>query len=436
METKENKFNWMKNSISFKITVIGFLILILLIPANMVKNLVLERQLRMREVQNEISQKWGGNQTIAGPVITVPCVYQPDKKEDKPVTYYITILPDKLDITGKLIPEKRHRGIFDVIVYKSDIEIKSKFNISDFDELYKGYSIKWHRAILVTGVTDTRGIQQNIMYNINGKQTETQPGTSFCSQFNSGVNARVDLSQKKEFDVTCKLNVNGSGLFSVLPLGHETTFYIESDWAHPQFDGSFLPDSEFVSDTGFTARWKVLQHNRNYPQHWLSTRNISNSEMGVELIEEVDIYQKSTRAVKYAVLFILLTFLVFFFTEVIIRKRAHPVQYLMTGAALVVFFSLLIALSEHIHFNLAYMVAASTIILMITFFTQGIFKERKVTITVFGVLAILFIFLFTILQVADYSLIMGNIGLVIILAVIMFISRKVDWFHEKETMNE
>jgi inner membrane protein len=201
---------------------------------------------------------------------------------------------------------------------------------------------------------------------------------------------------------------------------------------HPQFDGAFLPDTRHVSDTGFEAQWKILEHNRNIPQQSYGEMDLYNSSFGVELIRPVDIYQTSERAVKYSILFIILTFLVFFFTEVLIKKRAHPVQYLMAGAALCVFFSLLIALSEHIGFTISYLIASSAIILMISLYTHTVFKLGKVSLMVGGVLVVLFAFLFVALQLEDYSLLFGNIGLVLILAVVMYVSRKVDWFNDKK----
>jgi len=438
METAESKTQWFKNSISFKLLVIGFLVLILLIPSAMIKNLVTERQQRMRDTEAEVTSKWGNAQSISGLVLTVPCEYL--VTENKVTSYrvsYLNILPDKLDVKVKLIPETRYRGIFKVTVYRSVMEISGKFDtIKPEEGLINNCNMLWDKAFVVAGIADPRGINENVKFNINGTNLNARPGTMNSPLFQSGISTPYAVKIGDKIDFSFQLDLNGSGMFSVLPLGMETKVDMISDWAHPQFDGAFLPDSRHVTDTGFTAHWKILEHNRNIPHQSFGEITLYDSAFGVQLIKPVDIYQTSTRAVKYSVLFIILTFLVFFFTEVLVKKRAHPVQYLMAGAALCIFFSLLIALSEHTGFNLAYLIASTVIVLMTTLYAHTVFKMPKVSIIVCGVLAVLFSFLFVVLQLEDYSLLFGNIGLVVILGVVMFVSRKVDWFNDKKVQEQ
>jgi inner membrane protein len=434
METQNNnnKIHWLKNSIGLKISVIGFIILLLLVPSGMIKDLMRERQTRWKEANEEVTGKWGEQQTIAPIVLTVPCIETIQTKDGKiQTTKYLNILPDELNISGTIMPKKLKRGIFGILVYNSKFKVKGKFGRLQVPEKYNDLELLWNKSFVTIGITDTRGINENVTITINGNTFVTMPGTSDCELFKTGVHATLSFNPEIDHSFEYSMDVNGSGLFSLLPLGKVTKVKLVSDWPHPMFDGSYLPKNREVSDSGFVAEWSVLEHNRDFPQMWLGKASIFHSALGVELIEAVDVYQKSMRAVKYSMLFIILTFLVFLFSELIINRKAHPIQYIMVGAALSIFFSLLIALSEHIHFNMAYLIASIVIISMITLFAKSVFQHTRVSAVVFLVLTILFSFLFVILQLSDYSLILGNIGLLIALAAIMYVSRKIDWYKGK-----
>ena len=434
METTENKFSWLKNSVSLKITVIGIIILLMLIPSGLIKNLMNERQYRLKESFNEVTSKWGGRQEINGLVITVPCIETIGKGEKKTYyTRYLHILPDQLNVTGNISPEKLHRGIFNVLVYNTKLNINGWFDPASLpDYQYSGCEILWDKAKISLGITDPKGINKNILIKWNSKDINVVPGIENCRLIDKGVHFSAKINPKEKYNFSFQLDINGSGLLQIVPVGKETNVHLSSIWEHPQFDGAYLPKNRNINDKGFIADWTVLEHNREFPQIWFDNSNVYQSSFGVELIEPVDIYQKSIRAVKYSMLFIILTFLVFLFSELILNKKAHPIQYIMVGAALCVFFSLLIALSEHIHFNLAYIIASVTIISMISLFSMSVFQNTKISIIVSVILVLLFSFLFVILQLMDYSLIIGNIGLVIVLAIIMYVSRKIDWYKEKE----
>jgi len=200
--------------------------------------------------------------------------------------------------------------------------------------------------------------------------------------------------------------------------------------------GSFLPDDHHITDTGFTAKWKILQLNRNYPQLWEDDKvDTLDSDFGVSLIIPVDNYRKSMRSVKYAILFVALTFLLFFFAEYIHKTKIHPVHYLLVGIALTVFYTLLTALSEQIPFSWAYLIASAVIVVMIALFTQSLYKNRRVSLTVALSLTALYLFLFVILQMTDYALLFGSIGLVLVLAIVMYFSRKIDWYENGKSRN-
>jgi inner membrane protein len=258
------------------------------------------------------------------------------------------------------------------------------------------------------------------------------PGMKRTDISESGIHAPVDFTEGQENRFEFDIDLNGSRSLGFIPLGKETNVKVTSTWNDPSFSGAFLPDDRKIDENGFRASWNILQLNRNFPQNWINDDySVSESAFGVELITPVDNYQKSDRSVKYAILFIGLTFLVFFFAEVMTKTRIHPVHYLLTGFAVVIFYSLLTALSEHISFNVAYLVSAVVIISMVGVFSKSLYGKWQVTLSVISCLAALYVFLFVILQLTDYSLLLGNIGLVIILAIVMYFSRKIDWYSHR-----
>jgi inner membrane protein len=214
------------------------------------------------------------------------------------------------------------------------------------------------------------------------------------------------------------------------PVGKVTDVRLSSAWPNPSFNGAFLPDRRRVGDTGFTANWNVLHLNRNYPQLWTSNKyDISGSAFGIDLLLPVDSYQKTYRSIHYAILFIGFTFLVFFFIEVLNKIFIHPMQYLLVGVALIVFYTLLLAISEHLHFNLAFILSALATLFLIGGYVRAILRSARLTMLISGILTILYAFIFVIIQLQDYALLIGSIGIFIILALVMYFSRKIDWYH-------
>jgi inner membrane protein len=317
-----------------------------------------------------------------------------------------------------------------VIAYNTKLTFKGKFGVIDFSEWkINKKDILWDEAYLSLGIADMRGVNRSIRIEWNDSVLNVSPGLKNSYIMTSGVTAGIPAVNSNACEFTFEMDLNGSHYLNFVPLGKETNVHLQSTWNTPSFDGAFLPDKRNITDTGFVAHWNVLQLNRNYPQKWIDNKyDVDDSEFGVRLLFPVDAYQKAMRSVKYSLLFITLTFLVFFFSEVLIRKRIHFIQYLLVGVALIIFYSLLIALSEHIDFNLAFLISSLAIVGMVTIFTNSIFQNKLVTISILLVLVALYIFLFTILQLADYSLLLGNIGLFVVLVLVMYFSRKIDWF--------
>ena len=330
--------SWLRNSITVHLLSVGILILILLIPASMIQDLIREREYRMQDAINEVSSKWGGQQTVAGPILTVPYYKYSKDNYDRLVKTidYAHFLPEEINIEGSIAPEMRYRGIYEVVVYSSVMNVKGKFKKPDFSEWSTSENdIVWKDAFLSLGISDMRGIKENVLIKWNENSIALNPGIETKDVLESGLSARIPFdpadSISSVFDFSFNLNLNGSKLLNFVPVGKENNIKISSSWASPSFDGSFLPDERNITESGFDAKWKVLHLNRNYPQQWKgNAQRILDSEFGVTLLLPVDEYQKTTRSAKYAIMFIALTFLIFFFVEILNKKRIHPVQYLVS----------------------------------------------------------------------------------------------------------
>lgn len=437
----ERANTWVKNSVVIRMITIGILILLLLIPVNMIRELIREREFRQADAIREVSSKWGEAQTLVGPVLTVPYTnYTKVYGEDGQFKLvesreYAHFLPDQLSINGAVFPEMRYRGIYEVIVYQSKLQINGTFSFPDFEEWNMDPdNIIWNDAFVSLGLSDLRGIQEEVSFSWQQETYDFSPGIETNEVISNGISSRVaiqaDDSGEDDLAFSLDLNFNGSSSLNFVPLGKTTQVTLESEWTDPSFDGAFLPDSRKVNEAGFEATWDVLHLNRPYPQRFRGqTTGIYASAFGVSLIVPVDEYQKSMRSAKYAALFITLTFLIFFFVQILNKIRIHPIQYIMVGLALCVFYTLLIALSEHLPFNLSYLISSVAIIVMVTLYARVISKNNRTTQIIALILAILYLCIFSIIQMQDYALLMGSIGLFIVLAIVMYLSRKIDWYN-------
>jgi inner membrane protein len=278
-----------------------------------------------------------------------------------------------------------------------------------------------------------------------GRKLPLDAGVGAAHDLRSGLSARLPAGafvDGKPAHFSFQLKLKGSKTLAFVPVGKTTTVSLESAWPSPKFYGAFLPEAREVGGKGFTARWKVLDINRDFPQQWAGEECSQNSEgedchrrsgtFGVELMIPVDHYSSATRAVKYAVLYVFFAFLVFFLVESRSGKKLHPVQYLMVGAGIVLFYLLLLALSEHIAFGAAYFVASLAIVGVIGGYTHGVFQRNSTTAVVSSTLSGLYGFLYTLLRLEDYSLLLGSFGLLAALAAVMYMTRQMDWYRVPE----
>lgn len=448
-----------KSSLSLKMFVIGFLIAILMIPIGMIAFLAEERENRQAEAFREVSGKWGNEQTITGPILSIPFKDKTELAASEgalvgEIIRYAHFLPEELNIKGRIDPEKRKRGIYEVAVYNANLEMSGRFLAPDFSQWDIAESdILYDQAFITLGIPDLRGIKENFNLEWGSKTYPFTPGVKSSDVAALGVNADIDLSanSKDGNDFKIAFSLNGSRDIYFSPLGRTTNAELSSAWLDPSFQGAFLPESYTIGKDGFNAAWKVLELNRGFPQKFIGQLSaldlpaqlkysekmptvsqagvINGSNFGVRLLVVADEYQETVRALKYAIMLLVLTFLVLFFYEAMRGARVHPLQYILIGLALALFYLLLLSLSEYIGFKSAYLLSVLTIVSLITLYSKSIFKAWRPAFLEALILVFIYGFIFVILQLEDYSLLAGALGLLAILACVMYISRKIDWYN-------
>ncbi|MDX1627502.1 MAG: cell envelope integrity protein CreD [Fulvivirga sp.] len=438
METNENKTiltkiqEGLKQSVTLKIVTITIIVLLLLIPHAMVESLIEERESYRNAANTEVKEKWGSEQVLTGPFITIPYkkVFKSKEGEITYTTQYAHFLPQKLDISGQIEPEIRSRGIYEVVLYNGKLGVKGHFEKPDFAAWGIDPSlIQWEDALLSMGISDLAGIQKKITIQWNGLPREISPGLLNHEVATAGVHTAVSFSEAETYPFSFQLDINGSDGLLATPVGKITTVNIASSWPDPSFDGRFIPDQHNISDDGFTASWKVFDLNRNYPQQWQGdSQSLAASAFGLNFLLPVDEYQKNMRSAKYAVLIIALTFLMFFLVEILNKKRFHPIQYALVGLTITVFYVLLLSFTEHLGFNTAYFLASVLTIGLIVIYVRAVFSSKRLTIMAGTSLIVIYFFIYVILQLQDYSLLVGSVGLFIALGILMLLSRKIDWY--------
>ena len=436
----------MRHSVMARLGVMGGLALVLMIPLLWVLSTVSERASRRDAAAKEISSTWGGWQVVGGPVIAVPyeTTWTDGSGRVQRSLQHAFVLPRDLQFDARLNTETRKRGIFEVPVYRATVRVTGTFVRPSLDFLKPvPERIDWDRATLQIGVRDPRGIVRRSVVTWRGQQVPLGGGTLDVGLFQSGLSAALpllaDAPLNSELPFEFTLEFNGTRDFHVLPSAQETRVSLASGWAHPSFSGAPLPETRDITARGFTARWSVQDFGRPYPARW-STFDMNREQLasqaqasafGVSLIQPVDIYQQAERAVKYAVLFIVLTFLLFFLWEVFSAALLHPMQYTFVGFAICLFYLLLLSISEHTGFDVAYTVSSTVTIVLIAGYAKAVLGGARPAASVFAALVTLYGFLYLLLRLEDYALLAGSIGLFLILSVVMFITRRMDWYEIK-----
>ncbi|MFD2824101.1 cell envelope integrity protein CreD [Lacinutrix iliipiscaria] len=447
-----NKFgNWIRTSITARMLMIGFLTIVLLVPLSFIESLITERASRQQNVVNEINEKWGKEVLIYGPALKIPYkIFQQKMVTDKvtkKVVYetiedinYAYFFPKELDIKGTIKPEKKSYGIYTTAVYQSHMDVSGTFTKPDFSDLeVKDEHILWDKSKIIIQTSNLKGVNNQVAINLNQNQYDFESKYNGSNHHNTNQVALhtleskhlqiKDLPKDKTVAFNMNLNINGSKQIRFIPIGKETKAEISSNWKTANFFGQFLPyNDDKINDNGFHAKWKVLDINRPFSQQYFNyLPDLKDFAFGVNFMIPVDEYQKSERSAKYGFLVIGLTFLIFFLIQTMSKINIHPFQYLMIGLALTMFYTLLVSISEHSNFLKAYLIAGTSVIVLITLYSKSILKTLKFPLFIGLSLTALYTFIYVIIQLENYALLVGSIGLFLILTSVMYVSRKIDW---------
>lgn len=443
MEPSPQKTGFFQSNTA-RLIMVGLLTLILLIPLALVQDLISERAYRKHEVNESIASKWGSDVYLYGPIIRVPytvyeetvIVNQKTKAavtQKKPSTEFAYFFPESLNNKASVTTDKRSYGNYEAVVYTSKMKISGDYAAPDFSG--RGIpeaDIQWDKASVIIKTTNLKSIQDEVKISIGGKPLAFEP------VFNNSPNDSVDGLETGYFDArvlraqaktSYKLDISyrGSRQLMMVPIGKTTTVDMESNWNAPSFDGNFLPYKKGKND-GFPASWKILHVNRPFGQQTFGELpDLARFAFGVKFVIPVDEYQQNERAAKYGFLTIGLTFLVFFLIQMISKVRIHIFQYTMIGLALVMFYTLLLSITEHSSFLTAYLIAGTAVVALISLYSISILRKLKFCAFIAASLSALYAFIYVIIQLEDYALLFGSIGLFLILAAVMYFSRKIDW---------
>ena len=424
-----------------RVVVLGILVLVMLIPLAMIGDTVTERSERRYQVESEIAGLWGSNQTIGGPVLAVPYVTRSESTSpggtisQSEVHHLVYFLPEALEIHADVKAALRYRSIYETLVYGADVTVSGRFAAPAFaDWGVPPSDVLWSEATLSVGLTDLRGIR-SLGFTLDDQPVGFTPGLSKTQLFLSGLQARLPKAGAdfagRGHSFRLRLAVNGTGALEFLPLGSETKLTVAADWPHPSFTGAALPAERSIGKDGFSASWATSYLARSYPPSWraedLSFADQPDGRIGVALVLPGDSYQQTDRIVKYGVLVIGLIFSTIFVAGLLKTTRAHLVQYLLVGSSICIFYMLVLSLSEHIRFVAAYAIASGADIATVALYVWRT-VARFTGYVVAAVLGLIHGWMYLLLQMEDYVLVAGSLGLFAALATVMYVTRNVDWF--------
>lgn len=447
---------------ALRLFILLILVLVLQIPSLFMSSLVSERRQRRDAAAAEIASKWGAQQTLTGPALIVPWKKRRAVGDgqggftERVSERRLVLLPESLRVTAKVETETRRRGIYGVPVYRLDARLEGRFARPDFAKLQvPPEDVDWSRAVLSLGISDARAIQEQVVLDWNGRAIEFQPGAADAPELGGGIHAELGLEGEPWGQpFSAPLRLNGTRGLYFTPFGKQTTVELSGAWPDPSFQGQWLPAERAVTAEGFRATWSIPSLGRNFPQAWTDLpraaeappaadedgrgaaepraaasleATIARSAFGLDLVPAIDEYRLSDRTLKYGLLFVVLTFTAFWLLEVLGGRPLHPIQYLMIGAALVMFLLLELALSEHVGFGVAYAIAGALVVGLIVHYAASVLGSRARALGVGGGLALLYAFHYVVLRNEDYALLLGSLLFFGALAAVMSATRRVEW---------
>jgi inner membrane protein len=446
---KSKSFKNFTSSGGFKIAMLVILILLLLIPIAMIRSLVNERSHRANEAEVSIMEAWGSQFVLYGPVIRIPFVEQEEirtktEKEGEKTEIIVHnkalwITPAEVTINAEFTAQKKRRGIFTVALFSGDVSLSGAFSFERaVNELKPNQQMHPEQAEIIIGLTSQKGIRKITRADWNSSELFFKPGNRDFSMdlYNqNGINASspFNITGTNSFDI--QFSVQGGKSLRLLPIGETTIAHVKSDWPSPSYQGGFLPVTQIHGENGFDAQWEISYLSRSIPLLWQTGEkgdysgkmNLKGELFGVDFFKPLDHYALNERAVKYAILFLIIPFLTLFFLEIFSQKSVHPAQYLLSGLANVIFYLLLLSISEHISFSFAYLIAASALTVMITLYARSLLETWVRSAYMGLVMALLYLILYLTLNAEDWALLIGSIAAFIVCGLVMYLTRKLDW---------
>lgn len=426
----------LKSPLFWKITTLIGCIVLLSLPLMMVRELINERADYRSEVVDAIEQSTSGSQKLAGPLIAIPITETLTRMENqKEVNYQRSWvyywLPESLAVTGKQTVESRRVGIYSGQVWHNALQIKASFDPLRLAALRKT-NIVLGQPRLVVSVGDPRGIGAIHAPEVNGNVLSVEPGLGISGD-GAGIHMPMPAlaADNKPLEIAFSLDLNGTGEFSLVPLGRNSELQLTSNWPHPGFLGSFLPTQREVSAAGYRAHWQSSWFANDMGSYFKDDMEIPWSRLpafSADVMSLADQYQLTDRATKYAILLIGLTFMAFFVFESLTRRPLHPMQYLLVGLSLVLFYLVLLALSEHIGFTAAWLAASLSGAVMNGIYLQAVLRGWRNSLLFVAALLLLDGVMWFLLHSEDSALLLGTGVLALALSVLMFLTRRVDWY--------
>ena len=426
----------LKSPLFWKITTLIGCVVLLSLPLMMVRELINERADYRSEVVDAIEQSTSGSQKLAGPLIAIPVTETLTRMENqKEVNYQRSWeyywLPESLAVTGKQTVESRRVGIYSGQVWHNALQIKASFDPLRLAALRKT-NIVLGQPRLVVSVGDARGIGAIHAPEVNGNVLSVEPGLGISGD-GAGIHMPMPAlaEDNKPLEIAFSLDLNGTGEFSLVPLGRNSELQLTSNWPHPGFLGSFLPTQREVSAAGYRAHWQSSWFANDMGSYFKDDMEIPWSRLpafSADVMSLADQYQLTDRATKYAILLIGLTFMAFFVFESLTRRPLHPMQYLLVGLSLVLFYLVLLALSEHIGFTAAWLAASLSGAVMNGIYLQAVLRGWRNSLLFVAALLLLDGVMWFLLHSEDSALLLGTGVLALALSVLMFLTRRVDWY--------
>ena len=421
-----------------KLVIVCALVLVMGIPALFVDTIVEDRTKRAHDVVQEVSARVGGQQTLLGPTIAIPYSFDADKTASFPAGFYI-VFPVEGNASMNVRTEERHRSLFKVPVYRSEVKFDAKFDLTNVpSSAPAGAIFDWRRAEILIGMSDPHGALADGTLSIADKTMTLVPadvsgdtiGEARLPLTYIGARAGDFLRQGSVFNATAALQFSGAQRLAILAYGKTTKLTAEGDWPSPSFDGGFLPVKRVVSARGFSAEWSVpfIARGIRAEGTTAAVSALDHAALGITFAEVADPYQSVNRAVKYALLFLGLLFLAYFIFEVTSGRRVHPAQYILVGVAQMIFYLLLLSFAERIGFDWAFLISGAATVLLLSANAAWIFKGRAHGLRAFAAFGLLYLLNYLLLRLEDNALLVGAVASFFAVAAVMYFTRNIDWY--------